>query len=256
MQRSIVAVHRCFARVAAQNPAVQSWKACLLLYRELDVLLPVGRWRRKRFRHRAAEREVDDALESFRALPHLLSSLTGGAARMTQEIEHVDHPLLSLTAESPSRFWPSPTDTRAKLDRVAPQGRCDSVFVLWPQRDFATGSAIPCDAWGLAIGASAWSNGATYAAIATAPTAAWRGEAAGEVWLHEWLHGICQHFQQRGHAMPERDADGAELHGYARSTSHGWCDYYRDLMSGNVLENGRRVGIPLAAWKGEKSMPA
>ena len=73
-------------------------------------------------------------------------------------------------------------------------------------------------------------------------------EARGEVWLHEWLHGVCAHFAQRGHVMPERDADGGELHGYVRSPTAGWTDYYRDLMSGKVLEGGKRLGIPGDAW--------
>ncbi len=98
------------------------------------------------------------------------------------------------------------------------------------------------------MGASEWTNGATYAAIANAPSSAWTNEARGEVWLHEWLHGVCAHFAQRGHIMPERDADGGELHGYVRSSTAGWTDYYRDLMSGNVLEDGRRFGIPADAW--------
>ena len=98
------------------------------------------------------------------------------------------------------------------------------------------------------MGASKWSNGATYAVVANAPAPAWRGEAPGEVWLHEWLHGVCHHFAAQGHAMPTRDADGAEVHGYARSKADGWTDYYRDLMSGKVEEDGRTVGIPLEAW--------
>jgi hypothetical protein len=48
--------------------------------------------------------------------------------------------------------------------------------------------------------------------------------------------------------MPKRDADGGELHGYVRSPTAGWIDYYRDLMSGNVLEGGKRLGIPADAW--------
>jgi hypothetical protein len=98
------------------------------------------------------------------------------------------------------------------------------------------------------MGASEWTNGATYAAIANAPSSAWENEARGEVWLHEWLHGVCSHFAQRGHVMPERDADGGESHGYVWSATAGWTDYYRDLMSGNVLEDGKRFGIPADAW--------
>ena len=172
----------------------------------------------------------------------------GGKAGIEYETARPDHALTSLTRESSSRFWPSPDDIRSDLDEFAPPGKYDSIFVFWPQRNLKNGTAVPCDAWGLAIGASKWTNGATYAAIANAPSFAWTNEARGEVWLHEWLHGVCAHFAQRGHVMPERDADGGELHGYFRSPTAGWTDYYRDLMSGKVLEEGKRLGIPADAW--------
>jgi hypothetical protein len=47
--------------------------------------------------------------------------------------------------------------------------------------------------------------------------------------------------------MPNRDADGAEIHGYTRSPDRGWTRYYRDLLNGAVLENGQATGIPSAA---------
>lgn len=167
---------------------------------------------------------------------------------MMQSTTFTREPLYSLTTREQNDFWPSPDDTRAALDNFAPAGKFDSVFIFWPQHDFTGGISVPGYAWGLGMGASDWSNGATYAAVANAPTSAWKNEARGEVFLHEWLHGVCHHFAQRGHGMPERDADGAELHGYTRSPTHGWCDYYRDLMSGDVRENGKRVGIPADAW--------
>jgi len=251
---------------------VKIWKTLLLVYRELDVRLPVGRdllvgrdsvepardhgsaerrpakKTRKRFHHVAGEDEIADALDSFAGFPKLVSELTDGRAGIEYEIVQPSHALTSLTRESPSRFWPSPDDIRSDLDDFAPSGEYHSIFVFWPQRDLKNGTAVPCDAWGLAMGASEWTNAATYAAIANAPSPAWRNEARGEVWLHEWLHGVCAHFAQRGHIMPKRDADGGELHGYLRSSTAGWTEYYRDLMNGNVLEDGKPSGIPSNAW--------
>jgi len=242
---------------------VKSWKTLLLVYRELDLCLPVGRdsvepaksgsakrrrKTRKRFHHVAGEREIMDALDSFAGFPNLVSEFTDGRAGIEYEIVRPGHALNSLTGESPSRFWPSPGDIRPDLDEFAPSGKYHSIFAFWPQRDLKNGMAVPCDAWGLAMGASKWTNDATYAAIANAPSSAWRNEARGEVWLHEWLHGVCAHFAQRGNVMPERDADGGELHGYVRSPTAGWTEYYRDLMNGNVLEEGKRFGIPNDAW--------
>jgi hypothetical protein len=248
------------------------WRSLLLVYSRLDVRLTVRRdllvgrdsveprqnyafaegraikTERQRFHHIASEGEIADALDSFAGFPQLVFELTNGAAKIEPAVIKVNRALKSLTRESETRFWPSPDDIRSDLDHFASAGKYDSSFVFWPQRDLKNGTAVPCDAWGLGMAASEWSNGATYAAIANAPLAAWTNEVPGEVWLHEWLHGVCAHFADRGHVMPTRDADGAELHGYVRSSTGGWTDYYRDLMNGNVLENGKRSGIPTQAW--------
>src|SRR5207249_8826711 len=143
--------------------------------RELDVHLPVGRDsvepRRLRssaaqthFHHVASERELADALDSFRGFPQLARELTNGATGIEYEIVRPDHALTSLTRDSSSRFWPSPDDTRSDLDEIAPRGKYDSIFVFWPQRNLKNGKEVPCDASGLAMGASESTNVATYAA--------------------------------------------------------------------------------------------
>lgn len=225
------------------------WRALLIVYRELDVRLPRGGWRKERIHHLAPEQEITDATESFRAFPGLVADLTSGLVAVEAGMVEAGQPLKSLTAEEGGYFWPSPDDTRSEIDRVAPPGSYDSLFIFWPQTNFETGASIPCRGWGLGMGESEWTNGATYAVVANAPSERWQGEAPGEVWLHEWLHGVCHHFGAQGHPMPERDADGAELHGYVRSATKGWTEYYRDLMTGQVAESGRSLGIPLAAWR-------
>lgn len=230
---------------------VSVWRALLIVYRELDVRLRQGSWRRRRFRHVATDEQVRDATESFRAFPGLVARLTSGATRIDHNIVEIDAPLKSLTGEGGDCFWPSPDDTRRQLDELAPAGAYESIFVFWPQSDPRTRTSIRCRGWGLGMAASDWSNGATYATVANAPSWVWQREAPGEVWLHEWLHGVCHHFANQGHTMPIPDADGAEVHGYTRSQDAGWTDYYHDLMTGNVLENGKLVGIPRDAWRTE-----
>lgn len=223
-----------------------NWRALLLVYRELDVRLRVGPLRHRRFHHRVSASAISDAVGSFGGFPDLVRELTNGAVTVESRIAEMKQPLVTLTRRAPKEFWPSPDDV--DLRTFAPAGSYDSVFVFWPQHDFESGSSVPGSAWGLGMGASDWSNGATYAAVANAPAPSWKNEARGEVWLHEWLHGVCHHFAGRGFKMPERDADGAELHGYTRSATHGWMDYYRDLMNGLVEEGGQRRGIPTLAW--------
>jgi len=228
---------------------VAVWKALLIVYRELDVRLSRGRWRKRRFRHVATREQITDATESFHAFPRLVTELTSGAAQVEGKIIEVGPVLRSLTEEAGGFFWPSPDDTRREVDKLAPAGSYRSIFIFWPQSDFQNRTSIRCRGWGLGMAASDWSNGATYAVVGNAPSWAWHREAPGEVWLHEWLHGVCLHFAKQGHAMPTPDADGAEIHGYIRSQSAGWTDYYRDLLTGNVMENGKLVGIPRDAWR-------
>ena len=127
------------------------WKTLLLVYRELDVRLPVDS-RKRRFHHVASEQEVADALDSFAGFPQLVSELTRGKAGIEYEIVRPDHALTFLTRESSSRFWPSPYDIRSDLDEFAPLGKYDSIFVFWPQRNLKNGTGVPCDAWGFGDG--------------------------------------------------------------------------------------------------------
>ena len=228
---------------------MSGWRALLIVYREIDVKLPSRSGRKQRFHQVASDNEVIDAVASFRAFPELAAQLSFGAAKVDAKIVEVNPSLRSVSPQGDGNYWPSPDDTRQELDHLAPSGSYESIFVFWPQNDSRKGTSIPCRGWGLGMGASDWSNDATYAVVGNASSWAWQREAAGEVWLHEWLHGVCHHFATKGYAMPARDADGAELHGYIRSPAAGWTEYYGHLMSGKVWENGMPVGIPLEAWK-------
>jgi hypothetical protein len=225
------------------------WKAVLMVYRCVDVRLSDGRRDHARFVHSLSEQEVENALASFARLPALVARLSEGEAELDHDLVPVERCLDSLTPMGDGRYWPSPSDTRVELDRVAPPGARDSVFVLWPQNDLRTGRQVPSGGWGLAIGATDWSNGATYATVANASGATWSEPVPGEVWLHEWLHGVCDHYARSRFAMPPGDADGGERAGYGREPDLGWSRYYGDLMTGRVEVRGRRVGIPPEAWR-------
>jgi hypothetical protein len=198
------------------------WRSLLLVYRELRV----DPWH-----HRLTEPEVEWALASFRGLPLLVSACSEGAAALKHDIVHCQKPLTSLTKWGDNLWWPSPADTQQDF-----RSGYHSVFVLWPQNQ--GDSHVPCGGWGLAVGPGEWTRGATYAAVANAAERVWKNEAQGEVWLHEWLHGVCDHVKEHGADLPVPDADGGGAHGYKRHPKRGWCDYYRDLMTGRVKGKG------------------
>lgn len=224
-----------------------NWHAILLIYLEINVSFGGNWFSRNRFRAKLTNRDISDAIESFRHFPALASECSNGEVSLTTTIQHIARPIQSLTEMGERIYWPSPTDTKLELDQFVLPGSFDSVFVLWPQNN--SQASIPTGGWGLGMGASDWTNGATYATVANAPTEAWMRPRLGEVWLHEWLHGVCHHFAQQGFVMPDGDADGGGRHGYFQSDATGWCSFYQDLMTGQVISGGQATGIPAEAWR-------
>jgi hypothetical protein len=230
-------------------PSVRIWNSLLLIYGTIDVQLLDRSGRSQHFAHALSGKEVQDAIRSFRHFPSLVEDLTSGRASVQYEIHRVERGLTSLTQMNEEMYWPSPTETREEIDLLAASGTCDSIFVLWPQRNLSDGTSVRSAGWGLGMAASVWSNGATYATVGNTESWRWQVPVAGEVWLHEWLHGVCAHFASLRYVMPDGDADGGARHGYIQSAISGWTDYYRDLMTGNVLDADRATGIPLDAWR-------
>lgn len=220
----------------------------LLIYDSIDVWLGDRSVDPQHFTHVLTDYEVQDGIMSFEQFPALVEDLTSGRASIRYEILRIGRALTSLTHINKEMYWPSPTDTREEIDRFAVSGICDSIFVLWPQRNLRDGTSIRSGGWGLGLAASAWSNDATYATVGNTESWRWQVPIVGEVWLHEWLHGVCAYYAEQGYVMPDGDADGGARHGYIQSPVSGWTDYYRDLMTGKVLEAGRPTGIPLNVW--------
>jgi hypothetical protein len=224
------------------------WRSLLLIYDAIDVEIraPLRSW--QRFTHSLTNTEVSDGVSSFQQYPLLVEELTSRRAGVRYNLRRVERPLTSLTHLSEGMYWPSPEDVREEIDRFAAPGSFESIFVLWPQNNLNEGTSVRSAGWGLGMAASAWSNNATYATVGNTESWIWQIPMVGEVWLHEWLHGVCAYFAGQGYLMPDGDADGGGRHGYTQSPVSGWTDYYRNLMTGDVLESGTLTGIPLDAW--------
>ena len=225
------------------------WKAILMIYPAIEVSLPLSWLRKKKFKHQLTQEEVDDALAAWQHFPALAEECSQGEVTVKIDTTYIDRTINSLTEMGEKIYWPSPVDTKPELDRIVTADTYDSVFVFWPLQNPATGESIPSGGWGLGMGASALSNNATYAAVGNSPRENWTRPKIGEIWLHEWLHGVCNHFAQKGFHMPDGDADGGGRSGYTQSDEHGWTGFYHDLMCGNVNASGQEVWIPAEAWR-------
>ncbi len=234
-------------KLSTQGPGLPEWHVLCMVFRNIDVEYVIASGRRH-MRYVMRPDEIEKAEWSFRHFPLLAKECSCGLANVIFDIVHIDRPIHSLSPLDNYTYWVSPSDVHVELDIYAPPGTYDSIFVYWPQNNFYDNLQIPSPGWGLAIGPGHIPGGATYCSIANATSYNWDIPLVGEVWLHEWLHGICDFFQSKGFTMPLSNADGGGSHGYKQSPVTGWCRYYRDLMTGRVKENGRLTGIKPEAW--------
>lgn len=224
------------------------WRALLLIYPHINVDYTDSDGTSRHLTSTMSQNDILNGLQSFQQFASTANQFSNAEALVQYEIVYVTRPINTLTSAGNNTYWLSPDDTRQELDQYAPPGTYDSIFIYWPRANSAHDQWIPSYGWGLALGPGSWSNGATYAAVHNGPDY-WWGPTGSHVWLHEWLHGVCGFYSGKGYPMPAGDADGGGSHGYVDSPTTGWADYYRDLMTGRVLDNGSYKGIPPAAWR-------
>ena len=225
------------------------WKVLLLIYHNTNVTYIDSDGTNRHLYTSLSDAEMLKAQWAFQQYTSIANDFSSQEALVDYDIVHITRPITSISYLGDAGYWVSPSDVMVELDQYAQPGSYDSVFVHWAQCNPDFSQCVPSRGWGRAYRATDWSHGATYATVANAPDWAWKTQTVGEIWLHEWLHGVCSYYADLGYTMPEGDADGASSHGYLWSSITGWGEYYRDLMTGRVLENGELTGIPAEAWQ-------
>lgn len=224
----------------------------MIIYRQTEVdYIDIGGISR----HLSATMPVQDELamvQSFQNLPEFNNAYdySDHTAEMKARIVYATRPLSSVSeVGGPYSYWPSPEDTRAELDQFAPPGMYDSVIIFWQASNPSTGQSIPSGGWGWGY----WpgfsiANGMTYATVFNLSYMWTYDICEGEVFLHEWLHGVTHFYQFLGFPFPYEDLHGAEEAGYTQDANGCWETWLRDYMRGLVYENGQRTALVPETW--------
>jgi hypothetical protein len=234
---------------AVALPQKSIWKVALLVYESANLTFTDTDGTVKHLVANLPRAEKLKATQSFRQYASLGNELSNNEAIIQYDIIHISTPIRSVTSLGESGYWVSPTDIEADLDTYAPQGKYDSILVHWNKCNADKSICVPSYGWGWGLIRTDWANGSTYCTVTEAEDWMWDLPRRGEVWLHEWLHGSAPFYEEKGYPMPENNADGGSGHGYEWSETDGWSNYYRDLMTGRVLENGTYKGITPEAWR-------
>lgn len=236
---------------ADYSKRIPYWRTLLLVYKSIDSDYVDPSGKRCHVSYTLTPEELGPGVFNFRNFPSLANMGSDGECLVLSDVVYVDRPITTLTQRGKDSCWPSPADTRPEMDSLVSQGY-DSVMVLFPTGNTQTKQFIPTGYWGLGMGPNSGSKGATYAAVSNVPEWMWGNNRIfnrGQVWLHEWLHGVCGYYRNQKVAMTSGDADGGGGHHYEDRPDTGWMDFYHDLMTGNVKEGAQRTGITARAWR-------
>ena len=239
--------------------------------------------------------QIADTDEVLRSYERDANSWSRGNAKLHLTIVHppgtLTHLTLGGTSTLGSQWMVKPEDVRGDLDRFAPFGGYDSVIVAWPRTDMS-GNSLPVSYVGLGEGVApdsasrSWndgSNGATFAQVVMPPPAERWGANADGAFVHEWLHGVEQHFlswtsasgnAEWGDALPPPQPcpikDGisggapytdtsflhsAECHKFF-DRGGSWQDWYTAVLTGDVPNNRCTGDVSAKVAKCEELPPS
>jgi len=210
--------------------------------------------------------ELDTKLATLARVPIAVSTWSEGNARLEPfDIEVVDRPIEHLSSVGSAGFWVAPDDVRRELDDLAPPGRYDAVFVIWP-----SDRRVQLCGWGCTWGPSSAANGAGFSSITSDH---WEHDASlpdpEEGFVHEWLHQVEATYRTLGAGPdvvpPLHDSEiltscrpGSEPpHGRTYRWWHdtkpdgtSWRRWYEDYMTGRVLrpDGSGCFGISPEVW--------
>lgn len=186
---------------------------------------------------------VKDAFEKHTA--YWVETLTKGRVKWEGTAIVSELPLRTVNGDKTCAAC-GPSNYPSEVDRLAPIGKYDGIFVYFKHIDDRTGYTLP-RAFGLSVGPNPDANYAGQTCINWAPVSLWtRDSETAEIFLHEWLHHLEAFYGSKGVRLPRGGLHGNVEHGY--KYNGGWKDWYRDFLNGTIAEGDEKVGLGERAW--------
>ena len=239
MISSLMLVEAYEVRAQEMSPSNCTYKHLLLIYSSTNVTYLDGDEEKTFIGNMSADLE-ETVINDFKNLPNLITDGSQGVVSSTYQIIEISHPVTKITSYPEGYYWLSPTDIAEDLELYAAVGIYDSVHVVWYSGPIKVN-------WGM--GGIFINKGTTTFSSIIAGQVSWY-DSTHQVFLHEWLHGVCAFYANLGYPMPALTADGGPSHGYNWTSTEGLMQYYRDLMRGLVWEPtlSEYTGITKQAW--------
>jgi len=235
----------------AVHRMTQTWRALALVFRSTDARWrPAAAIRRRRCVRAMGGAELETKLDALARVPLAVSTWSDDNAHLSPfDIEVVDRPIADLSSVGSAGFWVAPDDVRPELDELAPRGRYDAIFVVWP-----SDGRVPLCGWGCSWGPSTAANGAGFSSITSDH---WEHDASlpdpEEGFVHEWLHQVEATYRSLGagsdvipslhdaetltSCRPESEPPHGKTYRWWHDTKPdgtSWRRWYEDYMTGRI----------------------
>jgi sulfur transfer complex TusBCD TusB component (DsrH family) len=227
------------------------WKMLVIVYPNIDVDYVDINGVQKHLKASMPQADQNAMIQDFRNQPHrgIVYSYSDHTAELEANIVISSRTLTHVSEVNgvAYSYWPSPDDTLPEIQQYAPAGTYDSILIMWQASDPNTGQSIPSGGWGW----GGWMGpyNMTYATVFNLSRVWPTDPCKGEVFLHEWLHGVTGFYASHGFPFSVEDLHGAEEAGYTQNVDGCWLPWLQDYMRGLVIENGKRTALVPETWQ-------
>ena len=242
---------------ASQRQTDDPWRTLVLVYESTDIATPdkptealrlSAMFVPKIFGDLITFRPADDwsprfsvaahahLADSLGRMPGIITDWSNDRAHMTIETIYTAVPLRQTSYYGRLGAVVTANNVRAELERYAPPGKYDSIFIIW--RNLGAEGRVITGHAGVAFPVL---DGGTGAYIASIPLKPWFDETIDlrglrEVFVHEWLHQVIAENRMQG-ATNLAELHDSLAYGYVQGTAAVW---YSDMLSGALTE---RFGV-------------
>jgi hypothetical protein len=179
--------------------------------------------------------------------PVFVETLSRGKLLWKPEVVVSSTPLTKV-ARLGDGAWVGPECVADDIEKHAPLGKFDGVFVYWKSTDDTQKRDLN-GGFGWSIGPNEAASGGGYTCVNFVPAGGFgRQSEATEVFLHEWLHQLEAFYGSKGVRLPRGGLHGNDNYGFKHQ--NGWKHWYDAFINANLREqDGTRVGLGEAAWQ-------
>lgn len=223
-----------------------TWKGLLLIYRHTDVTFTRSDGSTYRLRATMSDKMYSLSRDVVAKFVKAAGNWSDDYTAMDLKIVDVSRTLDELSQLSNGKYWVGPKSVRTELDKYAPTGTYDSIFVLWEAKD-SDGVRVPTGGWGLTVSPGPWANGAGFSSIHT-PAEYWWWDVKypQEVFVHEWLHQVLFFHENAGRL--KLDLHGEAQYGY-KAIDGSYKHWLSDVMRGLVKDGSKYIGLSYEIWR-------